>query len=175
MSERRLTLSFVKGFCMADSPKLVADNVRADVENLVAETLKAFDGIELVELAFKKEYGNLNLTVYLWKKGGIDLNDCEAVHNALSEKLDTIEQEFPDTYVLNVSSSGLDRKIVTDDDFRRALGTEIEIVKSNKEKPHGILTEYDSEKFTIVLTGKNAGEKTFDRNNNLKVQPYIRF
>ncbi len=160
---------------MADSQKLVEDNVRLDVENLVNETLEAFDGVELVELSFKKEYGNLNVTVYLWKKSGIDLNDCEEVHNALSAKLDTIENELPDMYVLNVSSSGLDRKIVSDDDFRRALDTEIEIVKSNKDKAHGILKEYDAEKFTIILTGKNVAERTFDRNNNLKVQPYIRF
>ena len=160
---------------MADNQKLIEENVRADIQKIVDETLLAFNGIELVELGFKKEYGKLNVTAYLWKKEGIDLNDCEAVHNALSVKLDAIEAELPDEYVLNVSSSGLDRKIVSDDDFRRALGTEIEVIVSNKDKSHGILKEYDSEKFTVILNGKKPTEKVIERNTSIKVQPYIRF
>ena len=160
---------------MAENQKLIQDNVREDVEKIVNETLLAFEGVELVELGFKKEYGKLNVTAYLWKKEGIDLNDCEAVHNALSAKLDKIEAELPNEYVLNVSSSGLDRKIVSDDDFRRALGTEIEVIVSNKDKSHGILKEYDNEKFTIITSGKKPIEKVIERNTSMKVQPYIRF
>ena len=173
MSERRLTLRFVKGYNVTE--QLVQDSVREDIEKIVTETIKVFDGVELVELSFKKEYGRLNVNAYFWKKEGFDLNDCEAVHNVLSERLDAIESELPETYVLNVSSSGLDRKIVTDDDFRRALDTEIEVISSNKDKAHGILKEYDEQKFTIILAGKNPSERIFERKTNLKVQPYIRF
>ncbi|MBR4800079.1 MAG: hypothetical protein IK048_00145 [Clostridia bacterium] len=160
---------------MTAQPKLIKDKVREDVKKIVEETLLAFDGIELVELAFDKEYGKLNVTAYLWKREGVDLNVCETVHNALSQRLDAIEAELPDTYVLNVSSSGLDRKIVSNDDFRRALGTEIEVVASNKDKTHGILKEYDDEKFVIEIGGKKPAERTIARNINAKVQPYIRF
>ena len=155
--------------------KLIEDNARQDIGRLVGETLAGFQGVELVELGFKKEYGKLNVTVYLWKKEGIDLNDCESFHNALSDKLDTIEGELPDEYVLNVSSSGLDRKIVSNDDFRRALDTEIEVFDVNKTKQHGILKEYDDEKIVIETSGKKSGIKTIARNIITKVQPYIRF
>ena len=133
---------------MAEKTKLLKENIVADIESAVNKTLAGFSGIELVELGFSQEYGRLNVTVYLWKKSGIDLNDCEAVHNLLSAELDSIELELPDAYVLNVSSSGLDRKIVSDDDFRRALDTEIEAIVSNKDKFHGILKEYNEKSFS---------------------------
>ena len=154
---------------------LVSAATKEKVENLAREAVETFKGLELVEVAFKNEYSKLNLYVYIWKREGIEFSDCEAVHNLLSDKLDAIEDEFPINYVLNVSSSGLDRKIVSDDDFRRALGTEIEVVINNKDKPHGILKEYDNEKFTIITSGKKPIEKVIERNTSMKVQPYIRF
>ena len=32
-------------------------------------------GYELVDLEFGKQYGQLNLTVYIFNPGGVDLND----------------------------------------------------------------------------------------------------
>ena len=154
---------------------LVSAATKEKVENLAREAVETFKGLELVEVAFKNEYSKLNLYVYIWKREGIEFSDCEAVHNLLSDKLDAIEDEFPINYVLNVSSSGLDRKIVSDDDFRRALGTEIEVVINNKDKPHGILKEYDNENFVIVVPGKTPTERIISRNTTTKIQPYIRF
>ena len=73
-----------------------------------------------MDVAFYKQYGKLTVEAFLWKKEGIDLDDCEKVHNLLSAKLDSIEDAFDEDYFLNVSSQGLDRKIVTNDDFRRS-------------------------------------------------------
>ena len=160
---------------MEQTANLIDEKSAQDVERIAREVISSFEGIELVELAFKKEYGKLNVTAFIWKKQGIDLSDCEAVHNVLSERLDLIEAELPETYVLNVSSSGLDRKIVSNDDFRRALDTEIEVIISNKDKPHGILKEYDDDKITIILGGKTPAERVIQRKSITKVQPYIRF
>ena len=104
----------------------------------------------------------------------ITLDDCEKVHGAVSDALDTVAELFPDDYILNVSSSGLDRPIVTDDDFRRALGTEIEAITPDCTF-RGTLTGYTAEDFTIVTLGKYEKEKTINRNNKTKVQPYIGF
>ena len=83
--------------------------LREKVKNFALEAVKeADDEIELVDVAFYKQYGKLTVEALLWKKSGIDLNDCEEVHNVLSAKLDTIDDEFDDDYVLNVSSQGLD-------------------------------------------------------------------
>jgi ribosome maturation factor RimP len=142
------------------------------VEKSINDTVVSLDH-EVVEVKYSKEYGKYNLTVYIWSKNGVDLNSCETIHNALSDSLDKYEELFPEEYVLNVSSSGLDRPIVSMDDFRRAMGTEIE-VKQDKAKHHGILLSYTENDFVIRTTDKNPKEIKLTK-ENVKIQPYIRF
>lgn len=160
---------------MSDEKRLVSESVEQKVIAFANDAIKEFDGVELVDVAFYKQYGKLTVEAFLWKKEGISLNDCESVHNVLSDKLDSIEDEFIDDYVLNVSSSGLDRKLVTDDDFRRALDTEIECFDNQKNKMHGTLISYDAEQIVLKTDGKKPKEITLSRNILTKVQPYIRF
>lgn len=136
---------------------------------------KLANGTECVEIKCFFEYGKPNVTVFIWKREGIALDDCEAVHNLISDELDRYEDKFPDEYVLNVSSSGLDRKIVSKDDFRRALDTEIEIVNTDKKKQHGVLVAFDEESITVNKGGNNPQNIKFLRKNITAVQPYIRF
>lgn len=160
---------------MSDEKRLISESVEEKVKAFANDAVKSFDGVELVEVAFYKQYGKLTIEAFLWKKEGISLNDCESVHNVLSDMLDSIEDDFADDYVLNVSSSGLDRKIVTDDDFRRALDTEIECVDTQKNKTQGILVSYDSEQIVLKTDGKKPKDITLLRKNLTKVQPYVRF
>lgn len=152
---------------------LSAEN-RAEIEKAVVRAVNSLGGYETVEIRYTKEFGKLNLTVFIWHADEITLDDCEKVHNAVSDALDAEESMFPDDYVLNVSSQGLDRPIVTDDDFRRALGTEIEVL-TDKDRTHGVLKAYDAESFTLGTDDKPKEEKIIFRNNKTKVQPYIRF
>lgn len=131
-----------------------------------------FDDIEFVDLDIYNEYGKLNLNILIWKKSGISLNDCEAVHNVISLLLDEYDNLFEKDYVLNVSSQGLDRKIVTNDDLRRALDSEIECVDSNKNKCHGKLISFDDDTIVIEVAKK---QQTLLRKNLIKVQPFVRF
>lgn len=158
---------------MPETYMFISEADRQAAESELSRVIEeGFDGIELVEVRYYKQYGAPTVELLIWKKGGIDLNDCEAVHNAVSEVLDGFEKAFPDAYTLNVSSLGLDRKIVADGDFRRALGTEIECVTNDRKKVHGVLEEYDSEK---VVLSVGTQKKTVLRNNLTKVQPYVRF
>ena len=141
----------------------LSNEAKEIIEKSICETIQSLDS-EVVEIKYSKEYGKYNLTVYIWSKNGIDLNACESAHNALNGILDKYEELFPEEYVLNVSSSGLDRPIVTMDDFRRALDTEIE-VKDGKVKQHGILLSHTETEFTIRTTDKNSKELTFTKEN----------
>ena len=112
-----------------DARSALSEDARGSIEKLIAGAVDALDaGYEIVEVRYTKEYGKFNLTVFIWHADEVTLDDCEKVHNAVSDALDAAEDLFPSDYILNVSSSGLDRPIVTDDDFRRALGTEIEAI-----------------------------------------------
>ncbi|MDE5600892.1 MAG: ribosome maturation factor RimP, partial [Clostridia bacterium] len=128
--------------------------------------------VELVEVRYFKQYGSNTVELLIWKKSGISLNDCEDVHNLVSDELDKLDDLFSTAYTLNISSLGLDRKIVTDDDFRRALGTEIECVSVDKKKTVGVLDAYDGDSITVLA---GTQKKTILRNNLTKVQPYVRF
>lgn len=152
----------------------ISDENRQKVEGRIACIVGENEGYELVELKFFREFGKLNMTIYIWKKGGVDLKDCELIHKQISTVLDTMEDCFPAEYILNVSSMGLDRKIVSDDDYRRAVDTEIEF-KCDGKKIHGNLISYDSEKIVLKTGDKVPKEIEFLRNNLTKVQPYIRF
>lgn len=156
--------------------ELVSAELAEKVKNLaLAAAQSVGDGIELVDVSFYKQYGKLTVEAYLWKKEGICLDDCEKVHNLFSASLDELEDDFADDYVLNVSSSGLDRKIVTDDDYRRALDTEIECIDAQKNKTHGVLISFDDENVVVRTDGKKPKDITLKRNLLTKVQPYVRF
>ena len=156
--------------------ELVSAELAEKVKNLaLAAAQSVGDGIELVDVSFYKQYGKLTFEAYLWKKEGIGLDECEKVHNLFSASLDALEDDFADDYVLNVSSSGLDRKIVTDDDYRRALDTEIECIDAQKNKTHGVLISFDDENVVVRTDGKKPKDITLKRNLLTKVQPYVRF
>ncbi len=153
--------------------KFLSDDAKNIVEQAINDAVVSAGNVEVVEIRYTTEYGKDNLTVFIWSEEGVDLDKCETVHNAVSDALDRYEDLFPEDYVLNVSSSGLDRPIVSDDDYRRALGTEVEIT-CDKKKSHGTLTAYDAETATILTDGKTQKEIKFTR-NNIKAKPYIRF
>jgi ribosome maturation factor RimP len=59
--------------------------------------------------------------VYIDKEGGVTLDDCERFSRAMSALLD-VEDIIPFSYVLEVSSPGLDRPLKNIRDFERSVG-----------------------------------------------------
>lgn len=133
-------------------------------------------GYEVVEIKYGVAYGENNLTVFIYKKGGITLEDCEKVNDALDATLEENDITNGAAYNLNISSPGLDRPIITDDDYRRSLDTEIEIVfdkpVGKKKRQNGILIAYDDTAITIKSKDK---EVVLPKNNFKLVRPYIKF
>lgn len=150
--------------------------VKEKVEQLVAPIVEGF-GIELVEVAYEKKFDGMNLTIYIDKKGGVDLNDCEKVHRAIDEPLDELDPTNGASYTLNVSSCGLDRELKTDRDFERNIDEELEIKlyqKINKSKEYvGILKSVNSE--SIVLVTEKQEEIELPRKSISKATKYLRF
>ena len=107
---------------------------------------------ELVDVEYLKEYGDYFLRVYIYKEGGVNLDDCQATSELLSEKLDEVDI-IDKAYYLEVSSPGLDRPIKTDADIKRNLGKEVEVNSyqniNGTKKHEGYLKSYDDN--TIVL------------------------
>ena len=83
-------------------------------------------GFEVVDVEFVKEGGNRFLRAYIDKEGGITVDDCEIASRALSDKLD--EEDFiEESYILEVSSPGLDRPLKKEADFVKFQGEIIDV------------------------------------------------
>lgn len=130
------------------------------VEALVKPVLESMN-MELVEVEFKKRGDNDgSLTIYIDKDGGVSLDDCEAVHNAIDAPLDELDPTNGKPYTLNVSSPGLDRPFKTLRDYRKHVGEEIEISLykpvEGKKKFEAVLEDVDDDftTATVSLKGK---------------------
>lgn len=66
------------------------------------------------------------LTFFIDRDGGVTLDDCEAASHALEGKLDTLE-ELGGSYLLEVSSPGLDRPLWTIADCERFTGRRVRV------------------------------------------------
>lgn len=127
------------------------ETYEAKAQELLLPIVESF-GFELVDVEYVKEAGTWYLRGYIDKPGGITVNDCEAVSRIFSDRLD--EKDFiEDSYVMEISSPGLDRPLRKEKDFARSMGKLVEVrtyrpVEKQKEFC-GILTAYDDTQVTI--------------------------
>lgn len=98
--------------------------VEMQVEDLMAEIL-ADSEYELVDVEYVKER-EWYLRVFVDKAGGIDLDDCQAISEQLSARLDTADI-IGGAYILEVSSPGIDRILKKDKDFVREAGKVVDV------------------------------------------------
>jgi len=92
------------------------DRIRQVIEK-VTEGL----GYELVEFELKGGGKHSVLRIFIDKPAGITHGDCGLVSEQLGTVLD-VEDLIPFSYTLEVSSPGLDRKLVKDSDYTRFEG-----------------------------------------------------
>ena len=150
--------------------------VKEKVAELV-ESIVESQGCELVEVTFEKKFDGMNLTIFIDKKGGVTIDDCENVHRAIDEPLDELDPTNGAAYTLNVSSPGLDREIKTDKDFQRNIGEELEInlyqkILKNK-KFVGELVSFDQD--NIVIKNQKGVLTEIERSKIAKATKYIKF
>jgi ribosome maturation factor RimP len=86
-----------------------------------AERIATSEGLEVVEVEWKIGKQRF-LRVFIDKPGGVSHKDCEVVSNQLSVILDVEDLVPGPRYVLEVSSPGLDRKLLKPADYERFVG-----------------------------------------------------
>lgn len=96
------------------------EGLLAQVERLVKPILLS-EGMELVDLEFTRQGKRWYLRIYMDKKGGVTLRDCENISHQVERVLD-VEDLIPQSYVLEVSSPGLDRPLKKREDYLRYRG-----------------------------------------------------
>lgn len=148
------------------------------VAELVAPIIDSL-GMELVEVDFSKTRQGDALTVFIDKEGGVSLDDCEAVHNAIDAPLDDLDPTDGKPYTLNVSSPGLDRPYKTARDYKKHIGTASEVslfapMEKLGKKFVAILENYDAESGDVTLDA--AGKKiTINKKDIALIREHIEF
>jgi ribosome maturation factor RimP len=84
--------------------------------------LLAARGLDLVDV----ELHGSELTVYVDREGGVDLDTLGEATRAVSSALDDLDP-MPGRYTLSVSSPGLERRLRTPDHFLRAVGEAVTV------------------------------------------------
>lgn len=95
------------------------------VEQLLAPMLEQ-ENAELVDLKFVQEGHRWVLKVFLDKSGGITLDDCAYFSDRIGSLLDE-KDIITKSYVLEISSPGINRVIKKESDFKRFSGQAVKL------------------------------------------------
>jgi ribosome maturation factor RimP len=99
--------------------------VRERLRSMLRPGIEAL-GFELVDVELAGSPRHPTVRVYIDSPQGITVDDCAQVSRQLSSILD-VEDPLPGSFTLEVSSPGLDRPLVTQDDFRKRIGDTIKV------------------------------------------------
>lgn len=115
-------------------------------------------GIELVDVEYFPAGNRSRVVVYIDKPGGVFIEDCEEVNKALGEILDR-EDPIPSSYLLEVSSPGVERPLKKPEDYKRFKGNYVKIKTFNKINDRknfaGILKDFEK---NLVVIEIDTGE-----------------
>ena len=99
--------------------------IQRQVEEL-AETLVVSEGMELVDLEYRRQGPRWVLRLFIDKEDGVTIDDCANISKELGDLLD-VKDIIPQAYVLEVSSPGLNRPLRKKEDFSRFAGRKVQI------------------------------------------------
>ncbi|MBI5664854.1 MAG: ribosome maturation factor RimP [Nitrospirae bacterium] len=102
------------------------DTIKEKVKGIIEPVINSID-IELDDIELSKMRGKFLLRVFIDKEGGVSIDDCEHVSREVEAILD-VEDPIPSSYVLEVSSPGLDRPLRGPKDFKRFTGRNARVV-----------------------------------------------
>jgi ribosome maturation factor RimP len=126
------------------------DQIRA-----ITERVAASNGLEIVEIELRGGGKSRMLRIFIDKPKGVTHEDCAKLSREVSTILD-VEDAIPGSYVLEVSSPGLDRKLFRPADFERYQGSRVKLttkgaVNGNRHF-EGRLEHFGSGRLTLDLS-----------------------
>jgi ribosome maturation factor RimP len=133
---------------MAVNTSRITDQVRE-----IAERVGASQGIEIVEVELLGGGKGRVLRIIIDKPAGVSHADCEMISQNVGTILD-VEDVIPgDSYTLEVSSPGLERKLTKPRDFERFAGQKVKVVLrepvEQQRRWEGILKQFSEGVVTL--------------------------
>lgn len=108
-----------------------------EAETLVRPVIEGA-GLELVEVAFRRESGRRVLRVVVDRDGGVDLDTIADLSEKVSRRLDL--EGFPGPYALEVSSPGIERTLRAPAEYGRRVGDTVRLKTTTPIEGRTVLT-----------------------------------
>ena len=148
------------------------------VADLVFENISPLfkQDVQLVDVEYIKKVDGMHLVVYIDKATGVTLDDCVAVSRMLDSVLDELNPTGDESYVLDVSSYGLDKPLKFDWQFKKYANKKVEVKLYRKVN--------DRKEFVATLLSRDETSTQLNIDNeNITIQnvdiahitPYIEF
>ncbi len=126
---------------------------------LIEDLIQGF-GLVLIELNIHALGGKTGIELFIDKpKGGITIDDCAQINRKLGDLIDQ-QNLIENSYVLEVSSPGLDRPLKTVKDFFRMMGRNVRFFLAqsveNKMEHVGLIKSVNDDR--VLIETKSAQE-----------------
>ena len=132
-------------------------------------------GYELADIELSLAGNGGVLRLFIDSEAGISLDDCAAVSRHVSALLD-VEDPIPGEYDLEVSSPGLNRRLVKTEHFERFAGNRIKVklkrLVEGRRNYKGRLVGYD-EPNVLVKEGKQTFAIPFGEIDTARLVPDV--
>ncbi len=126
------------------------DHIQAIVERVAASL-----GVEVVEIELRGGGKARMLRIFIDKAGGVTHEDCANLSREVSTIFDVEDAVPGGSYVLEVSSPGLDRKLFRPADFERFQGSRVKLTTKDPVNGNrhfeGRLERFESGRLTLDL------------------------
>lgn len=128
------------------------------VEKILEPILEA-KNLLLVDVVYKGLGSRSVLSIYIdGKDRPVTLKECEEVSGLLSLELDSVDV-IDHSYVLEVSSPGLDRVLKTERELLWAKGKKIRFFLEDGREMRGRLNDFNDEDFIVENEGREIRVK----------------
>ena len=129
----------------------------------IAERVAASSGVEVVEVEFRGGSKSRMLRITIDKPAGVTHEDCANLSREVGTILDVEDAVPGGSYLLEVSSPGLDRKLFRPADYERFIGSRVKLttrepVNGNRHF-EGRLESFREGRITLQLGGGRASGK----------------
>jgi ribosome maturation factor RimP len=132
-------------------PKEIVDRVSA-----IADPILSNEGMELVEIEYRRESKGWVLRLYIDKAGGVTLDDCTRISQEVGRSLD-VEDFISTPYTLEISSPGLTRPLKKEKDFMKYCNHMVKVNTldpiENRRKFKGKLLGVSENRIEIEMDG----------------------
>ncbi len=161
---------------MKDKKNNKGKNISETVANLIRDAVEDC-GCTLWDVELLKEGSDLSLVVSIDKEGGVSLEDCEMVNDAVNPIIDEADP-INESYFLEISSAGLERELKSREHIEVYIGKAVSVKLyapiDGKKQFDGTLLAYNEEDKSVKISCGNE-EITFEMSKIAQLKNTVDF